>query len=108
MRILDRSRVELDFAKLGFDAAQIAAITELIAQPHGSLLVTGPTGRCETTTLYTPLKLLNRTERKTFTVEDPIEFQLPGINQVQVHAGIGLTFPHALRSIVRQVPDIIM
>jgi general secretion pathway protein E len=108
MRILDRSRVELDFVKLGFDAAQIATITELISQPNGILLVTGPTGSGKTTTLYTALKLLNRTERKIFTVEDPIEYQLPGINQVHVHAGIGLTFPHALRSILRQDPDIIM
>jgi general secretion pathway protein E len=108
MRILDRSRVELDFVKLGFDAAYISAFEKLLTQPNGIILVTGPTGSGKTTTLYTALKALNSSERKIFTVEDPIEYQLMGINQVQVHAAIGLTFPHALRSILRQDPDIIM
>jgi general secretion pathway protein E len=108
MRILDRSRVELDFASLGFDKAQIAMFEDFLGRANGVVLVTGPTGSGKTTTLYTMLKMLNRTERKVFTVEDPIEYQLAGVNQVQVQPSIGLTFPHALRSILRQDPDIIM
>jgi general secretion pathway protein E len=108
MRILDRSRVELDFIKLGFSEAHVTAFSELMNQPNGIVLVTGPTGSGKTTTLYTALKALNSSERKIFTVEDPIEYQLAGINQVQVQPAIGLTFPHALRSILRQDPDIIM
>lgn len=108
MRILDRSRVELDFGKLGFSSKQITTLEGLMAQPNGIVLVTGPTGSGKTTTLYTALKGLNRPERKVFTVEDPIEYQLNGINQVQVQPAIGLTFPHALRSILRQDPDIVM
>jgi general secretion pathway protein E len=108
MRILDRSRVELDFSKLGFDDGHIAALHASLDQPNGIILVTGPTGSGKTTTLYAALKALNRSDRKIFTVEDPIEYQLAGINQVQVQPAIGLTFPHALRSILRQDPDIIM
>lgn len=108
LRILDRSRVVLDFEKLGFDAKHIAALENLMAQPNGIILVTGPTGSGKTTTLYTALKGLNRPDRKLFTVEDPIEYQLVGINQVQVQPAIGFDFPHALRSILRQDPDIIM
>lgn len=108
MRILDRSRVELDFASLGFDKEQIAMFEDFLGRANGVVLVTGPTGSGKTTTLYTMLKMLNRTERKVFTVEDPIEYQLTGVNQVQVQPSIGLTFPHALRSILRQDPDIIM
>jgi general secretion pathway protein E len=108
MRILDRSRVELDFGSLGFDERQIAMFRDFLGRANGVVLVTGPTGSGKTTTLYTMLKMLNRAERKVFTVEDPIEYQLPGVNQVQVQASIGLTFPHALRSILRQDPDIIM
>ena len=108
MRILDRSRVELDFVKLGFDADKITAIEALMDQPNGIVLVTGPTGSGKTTTLYTALRRLNRPNVKVFTVEDPIEYQIAGINQVQVHPAIGLDFPHALRSILRQDPDIVM
>ena len=108
MRILDRTRVELDFAKLGFSADHISALHKLMNEPNGIILVTGPTGSGKTTTLYTALKLLNNAERKIFSVEDPIEYQLAGINQVQVQAEIGLDFPHALRAILRQDPDIIM
>jgi general secretion pathway protein E len=108
MRILDRSRVELDFEKLGFDDVHVGALRQLMNEPNGIILVTGPTGSGKTTTLYTALKALNSSERKIFTVEDPIEYQLVGINQVQVQPAIGLTFPHALRSILRQDPDIIM
>src|SRR5262249_34176893 len=77
-------------------------------QPNGIILVTGPTGSGKTTTLYTALKALNSPDRKVFTVEDPVEYQIAGINQVQVQAAIGFDFPHALRSILRQDPDIIM
>jgi general secretion pathway protein E len=108
MRILDRSRVELDFVKLGFDSDRIAALEALMDQPNGIVLVTGPTGSGKTTTLYAALKRLNRPDVKVFTVEDPIEYQIARINQVQVHPSIGLDFPHALRSILRQDPDIIM
>jgi general secretion pathway protein E len=108
MRILDRTRVELDFHKLGFHSEHIAAFNALISEPNGIILVTGPTGSGKTTTLYTALKSLNSPDRKVFTVEDPIEYQLAGINQVQVQSAIGLDFPHALRSILRQDPDIIM
>jgi general secretion pathway protein E len=108
MRILDRSRVELDFVKLGFDADRIAALEALMDQPNGIVLVTGPTGSGKTTTLYASLKRLNRPDVKVFTVEDPIEYQIARINQVQVHPAIGRDFPHALRSILRQDPDVIM
>jgi general secretion pathway protein E len=108
MRILDRSRVELDFVKLGFDTESIVALEALMDQPNGIVLVTGPTGSGKTTTLYTALKRLNRPDVKVFTVEDPIEYEIARINQIQVHPEIGLDFPHALRSIVRQDPDIIM
>jgi general secretion pathway protein E len=108
MRILDRSRVELDFERLGFHAEHIDALTKLLAEPNGIILVTGPTGSGKTTTLYTALKGLNTSDTKVFTVEDPVEYQIAGINQVQVQAAIGFDFPHALRSILRQDPDIIM
>jgi general secretion pathway protein E len=108
MRILDRTRVELDFTKLGLDAATQANLHRLMSLPNGIVLVTGPTGSGKTTTLYTALKNLNRPELKLFTVEDPIEYQLSGINQIQVQPQIGLDFPMALRSILRQDPDIVM
>ncbi|MBR1201859.1 Flp pilus assembly complex ATPase component TadA [Bradyrhizobium sp. AUGA SZCCT0051] len=108
LRILDRSRVTLDFAELGFPAGQISAFDQLLHEPNGIILVTGPTGSGKTTTLYTALKSLNSSDRKIFSVEDPIEYQLRGINQVQVQAEIGMDFPHALRAILRQDPDIIM
>jgi general secretion pathway protein E len=108
MRILDRSRVELDLEKLGFSRPLISALDDLLREPNGIILVTGPTGSGKTTTLYTLLKALNSVDRKLFTVEDPIEYQLARVNQVQVQPAIGLDFPHALRSILRQDPDIIM
>ena len=108
LRLLDRSNIELDFAKLGFAGRAYDEFTQLLKQPNGIILVTGPTGSGKTTTLYTALSTLNSTERKIFTVEDPIEYQIPGINQIQVQPKIGLTFAHALRSILRQDPDIIM
>jgi general secretion pathway protein E len=108
MRILDRTRVELDFTKLGLDGKTQVCLQRLMALPNGIILVTGPTGSGKTTTLYTALKDLNRPELKLFTVEDPIEYQLSGINQIQVQPQIGLDFPTALRSILRQDPDIVM
>ena len=108
LRVLDSSRTTLDFEALGFPADQIAAFERLLEQPDGIILVTGPTGSGKTTTLYTALKTLNSTARKIFSVEDPIEYQLAGINQVQVQTEIGLDFPKALRAILRQDPDIIM
>jgi len=108
LRILDRTRVELDFFKLGLDQDIQAGLHRLMSLPSGIILVTGPTGSGKTTTLYTALKELNRPELKLFTVEDPIEYQLGGINQIQVQPQIGLDFPAALRSILRQDPDIIM
>ena len=108
LRILDRSRVELDFVKLGFSRGLIQSLDKLLHEPNGIILVTGPTGSGKTTTLYTVFKSLNSSDRKLFTVEDPIEYQLTGISQIQVHPEIGLSFPHALRSILRQDPDIIM
>ena len=108
LRILDRSSVELDFPKLGFAGPSHETFLRLLEEPNGIILVTGPTGSGKTTTLYTALGLLNSPERKVFTVEDPIEYQLPGVNQIQVQPKIGLTFATALRSILRQDPDIIM
>jgi general secretion pathway protein E len=108
MRILDRSRVELDLDKLGLDAAIKERLAGLMSLPNGIILVTGPTGSGKTTTLYSALKTLNQPELKLFTVEDPVEYQLAGISQVQVQPQIGLDFPVALRSILRQDPDIIM
>jgi general secretion pathway protein E len=108
LRILDRSSVQLDFTALGFGGAAHKSFTGLLAQPNGIILVTGPTGSGKTTTLYTALSTLNGAQSKLFTVEDPIEYQLTGVNQIQVQPRIGLTFAHALRSILRQDPDIIM
>jgi general secretion pathway protein E len=108
LRILDRSAVRLDFPALGFDPALRHGLGELLGQPHGIVLVTGPTGSGKTTTLYTALGGLDREAAKIFTVEDPIEYQLPDINQIQVQPRIGLTFAAALRSILRQDPDVIM
>ena len=108
MRILDRRSIELDFQKLGFEPSMIESLRALMHQPNGVILVTGPTGSGKTTTLYAALKELNKPDVKVLTVEDPIEYQLAGINQIQVQPAIGLDFPHALRSILRQDPDIIM
>jgi len=108
MRILDRSGLALDFRTLGFDDAMIARFRSILHRPHGILLVTGPTGSGKTTTLYAALAELNSSERKVLTVEDPIEYRLPGIVQTQVAPGIGLTFAAALRSFLRQDPDIMM
>ncbi|MCH8227031.1 MAG: type II secretion system ATPase GspE [Proteobacteria bacterium] len=108
MRILDRESIVLDFGSLGFDEQLKAKFTKQLQMPHGIVLVTGPTGSGKTTTLYTALSALNTPERKIITVEDPVEYQLEGINQIQAKSSIGLDFAHALRAIVRQDPDVIM
>jgi type IV pilus assembly protein PilB len=108
MRILDKSGLKLGLAELGFFADDQATFERLIALPDGILLVTGPTGSGKTTTLYSCLNYINRPDRKIITVEDPVEYMLAGINQVQVHELIGFTFAAALRSMLRQSPNVIM
>ena len=108
MRILDKGGVALDFARLGFEEDTLKIFMDVLLQPHGILLVTGPTGSGKTTTLYTALDRLNQPDVKILTVEDPVEYQMAGINQIQVKPQIDLTFANALRSIVRQDPDVIM
>jgi general secretion pathway protein E len=108
MRILDRETVVFDFASLGFTDAFRERFVEVLQRPHGILLVTGPTGSGKTTTLYTALSKINTPGVKIITVEDPVEYQLEGINQIQVKPQIGLDFANALRSIMRQDPDVIM
>ena len=108
MRVLDRASVRLELEKMGFEKDTLARFNTLLARPHGILLVTGPTGSGKTTTLYAALAKIDATAQKIITVEDPVEYQLEGINQIQVHSQINLTFANALRSILRQDPDIIM
>jgi general secretion pathway protein E len=108
LRILNRSSVALDFALLGFSETDLVDLRRMLSEPNGMLLVTGPTGSGKTTTLYTALDSLNGKERKLFSVEDPVEYHIGGINQIQVNPRIGLTFSGALRSILRQDPDVIM
>src|SRR5439155_5174610 len=106
MRILDKGGVALDFKRLGFEDDTLKAFLDVLFEPHGILLVTGPTGSGKTTTLYTALDRLNKPDLKILTVEDPVEYQMPGVNQIQVKPQIDLTFANALRSIVRQDPDV--
>jgi len=108
IRLLDKESVQFDFEALGFDGVPLQRAKEILDMPHGIVLVTGPTGSGKSTTLYTALSRLNTEEKKIITVEDPVEYQLAGINQIQVKPQINLTFSSALRSIVRQDPDIIM
>jgi general secretion pathway protein E len=108
MRILDRESIVFDFHTLGFTDEFLPKFMKVLELPHGILLVTGPTGSGKTTTLYTALSKLNTPDVKIITVEDPVEYQIEGINQIQAKPQIGLDFSHALRSIVRQDPDIIM
>ncbi|HEY7252392.1 MAG TPA: type II secretion system ATPase GspE [Methylomirabilota bacterium] len=108
MRLLDRSSVFLPFDRLGFSRDTAAAFGTLIRRPHGILLVTGPTGSGKTTTLYAALDKINRPDLKILTVEDPVEYQLKGVNQIPVRPKIGLSFAAGLRHIVRQDPDVIM
>jgi general secretion pathway protein E len=108
MRILDQEQVDLSFAALGFDERTAGILDRLLTLPNGIILVSGPTGSGKTTTLYSALKILNSVERKVFTIEDPIEYQLPGVNQMQIKPAIGLDFVHCLRAILRQDPDVVM
>ncbi|WP_429001313.1 GspE/PulE family protein [Vandammella animalimorsus] len=108
MRVLDRASVRLNLDDMGFAPDTLARFNELLAKPHGIFLVTGPTGSGKTTTLYAGLAKLDADSQKIITVEDPVEYQLAGINQIQVHPQINLTFANALRAILRQDPDIIM
>ena len=108
MRLLQRDEQALDFQALGFEPATEKRLLEILERPHGIVVVTGPTGSGKTTSLYAALNHLNRPDRKILTVEDPVEYNIEGVNQIQVKPSIGLTFANALRSIVRQDPDIIM
>ena len=108
MRILDREALIMDLEKLGFPEGVFTQYTDLVSQPYGMILVTGPTGRGKTSTLYTTLARINSSENKIITLEEPVEYQLSGVNQIQVAPKIGLTFANGLRSIVRQDPDIIL
>ena len=108
MRLLDRASLRLGLPDLGFGAEDERVFDGLIRRPHGIILVTGPTGSGKTTTLYAALQTINSVERKIITVEDPVEYQLYGVNQIQVKPSIGLTFASGLRHILRQDPDVIL
>jgi general secretion pathway protein E len=108
IRLLPRDRGLLEMGKLGLAARDEAIMTRLLALPHGMIVVTGPTGSGKTTTLATMLSILNEPTRKILTIEDPVEYEIPGINQSQVKPSIGFTFAAAMRSFVRQDPDVIM
>lgn len=108
MRLLDKSNLQLDMTKLGFEQKQLDDFMDAIHKPYGMVLVTGPTGSGKTTTLYSALSELNKVTENISTAEDPVEFNLMGINQVQIRDDIGLSFAAALRSFLRQDPDIIM
>nr|MBA3458985.1 Flp pilus assembly complex ATPase component TadA [Deltaproteobacteria bacterium] len=108
MRLLDKSTLQLDMTKLGFDIKPLEDFKYAIKKPYGMVLVTGPTGSGKTTTLYSALSELNTVDRNISTAEDPVEFNLHGINQVQMHEDIGLNFATALRAFLRQDPNIIM
>lgn len=108
IRLLDKTTAMLDIQKLGFSEYGLDILRKLSKMPHGMILVTGPTGSGKTTTLYSVLKLIDSPEKNIVTVEDPVEYQVEGINQVAVKADVGLTFASALRSILRQDPNVIM
>ncbi|MFC1598695.1 type IV-A pilus assembly ATPase PilB [Patescibacteria group bacterium] len=108
LRLLDKSNLQLDMTRLGFEEEQLVHFKKAISRPYGMVLVTGPTGSGKTTTLYSALSELNQEYSNISTIEDPVEFNLPGINQGQVNEDVGLTFAAALRSFLRQDPDIIM
>ncbi len=108
LRLLDKSNLQLDMTKLGFEEAALKDFKDAIYQPYGMVLVTGPTGSGKTTTLYSALSELNKNTSNISTAEDPVEYNLVGINQVQIHEDIGLNFANALRAFLRQDPDIIM
>ncbi len=108
MRILDKTSAMLDIAKLGFDAETLGKLEECASKPHGMILSCGPTGSGKTTTLYSILKFIDSPTKNIITVEDPVEYQMKGMTQVNVRSEVGLTFSSSLRSILRQDPDIIM
>lgn len=108
MRILDQSNLEIDLAKLGFHPKALTSFLKVIEQPYGMVLVTGPTGSGKSTTLYSALSKINRPHVNIMTAEDPVEYNLPGVNQVNVHESIGLTFAAALKAFLRQDPNIVM
>ena len=108
VRLLPRDRGLLELSKLGLSSRDEGVLKKLLALPHGMIVITGPTGSGKTTTLATMLSILNETSRKILTIEDPVEYEIPGINQSQVKPSIGLTFATALRAFVRQDPDVIM
>ncbi len=108
MRLLDKDNLMLDMTKLGFEVESLTKFQDAIAQPYGMVLVTGPTGSGKTNTLYSALMKLNIAETNIMTAEDPVEFNLAGINQVQMKESIGLNFAAALRSFLRQDPDTIV
>src|SRR6202012_5244320 len=108
IRILPKDRGLLVVEKLGFSSADDATLRRLLKMPHGMIIITGPTGSGKTTTLATILSILNEPVRKILTIEDPVEYEIPGVNQAQGNPAIGLTFAAALRSFVRQDPDVIM
>ncbi|MEM9828428.1 MAG: GspE/PulE family protein [Planctomycetota bacterium] len=108
MRILDKSSMKFDLQGLGMDPATYAEFSQLIKAPHGIILVTGPTGSGKTTTLYSSLLQIQSPDTKIITTEDPVEYQLDGVNQIQVHPKIGLTFAASLRSILRHDPDVVL
>ena len=108
LRVLDRSQIQLDLEKLGFRPEELSAVRQIIRKPNGIVIVTGPTGCGKTTTLYACLSTLNDIESKLITTEDPVEYDIDGIIQVQMKPDIGLTFAKCLRSILRQDPDIVM
>jgi len=106
--LLERSQIFTQLDALGFPATLLQIFNDMISKPHGMILVTGPTGSGKTTTLYGALEKINDPGKKIITIEDPVEYQLSGVNQIQVKPQIGLTFANGLRSIVRQDPDVIM
>jgi len=108
MRLLDKTGLLVDLTDLGFEQNELTRYQELIRSTHGIILVTGPTGSGKTTTLYSSLAQLNQPNVKIITIEDPVEYQIPGINQIHVNPKVGLSFAHGLRSILRQDPDIVM
>ncbi|MEX2545492.1 MAG: GspE/PulE family protein, partial [Phycisphaeraceae bacterium] len=108
MRVLDRANVQLDLERVGLRHDDLDAVRQLMHKPNGIVIVTGPTGSGKTTTLYAALSELNQVTEKVLTVEDPVEYDIDGLIQVQVNNGVGLTFARALRSFLRQDPDIIL
>jgi type IV pilus assembly protein PilB len=108
LRLLDKGALQLDLTKLGVDDTSLNDLNAAIHKPVGMILVTGPTGSGKTTTLYSVLSELNKETENIITAEDPVEYNFMGINQVQMHEEIGLTFASSLRSFLRQDPDIIM